>query len=51
MAFFDKFPELEEIDAWLLANAPWVKGAFYFRFLGSWEFAADSQTRVEVTNA
>ena len=34
--FFGSFPELVEAEAWLAANAPWVKGIFVFGFLAAW---------------
>jgi hypothetical protein len=34
--FFEVFPELDAAEAWLMENAPWVRGTLSFGLLTSW---------------
>lgn len=33
--FFEKFPEMDAVESWLMQNAPWVKGTLCFGMLTS----------------
>jgi hypothetical protein len=48
--FFEKFTELERIEAWLLSKAPWVKATFCFGFLGSSQLPPDGTAKIEITS-